>query len=283
MVSIEERPIRWSPGTDHQAAPPAARPSSRQRPAVDPDRVRIDPLLVWFFRALMLTPFVLMGPEIVSLIQGQPGAVENVAESTADVFGTSSMLLMMLMLTITPIQTMTGWGWHLVLRRDFGVGMFVSAAVDLILAALTTGSTFGGLFGRIGGRTFLLVGTLAVLLLIPLAITTPKRMHRWLGVYWKRLHRLVYVIWVLVLLHLLLLFGFDGIFLQALAMSAPLLVLRLPPVRRWWSAARRKRRHRILRGALAVVMVGTFVAGMRPVIAELSLKGVASFNQQPID
>ena len=231
----------------------------------------------------MLTPFVLMGPEIVSLIQGQPGAVANVAESTADVFGTSSMLLLMLMLAVTPIQTMTGWSWHLVLRRDFGVGMFVSAAVDLILAALTTGETFGDLFGRIGGRTFLLVGTLAVLLLLPLAITTPKPMHRWLGVYWKKLHRLVYVIWVLVLLHLLLLFGFDGIFLQAIAMSAPLLVLRLPPVRRWWSTARRKHRHRVLRGALAVVMVGTFVAGMRPVIAELSLKGVASFNQQPID
>jgi sulfoxide reductase heme-binding subunit YedZ len=231
----------------------------------------------------MIVPFVLMGPELVSLLSGQPGAVGNVAESTADILGTSSFLLMVLMLAVTPVHTMTGWTWHLPLRRDYGVAMFVTAALDLILAALTTGDTFGGLLGRIGGRTFLTVGTLAVLLLIPLAVTTPRRAHRWLGSYWKRLHRLIYVIWALVLLHLLLLFGFGGIFIQAVVVSIPLVVLRLPPVRRWWSASRRKHQHRILRGVLALALVATFVAGLRPIIGELAYKGQATFVEQPID
>ena len=232
----------------------------------------------------MITPFVLMGPEIISLVLGRPGAVQNVAESTADVLGTSSLLFMVLMLAVTPVHTMTGWTWHLPLRREFGVAMFVTAALDLTLAATTTGETFsGGVLGRIGGRTFLVVGTLAVFLLIPLAVTSTRRSHRWLGSYWKRLHRLTYVIWALVLLHLLLLFGFGGIFVEALVVSAPLIVLRIPPVRRWWSAARRRHQHRVLRGVLAAALVLTFVAGLRPIIGELALKGQATFVEQPID
>ena len=282
MVTVTERAPR-SPGSSQDTLPPRPRsPEGRRR---TPDRrARIEKVALWFFRALIITPFVLMGPELVSLLLGQPGAVANVSQSTADILGTSSLLLMVLMLAVTPVHTMTGWTWHLPLRRDYGVAMFVTAALDLILAALTTGDTFsGGVLGRIGGRTFLVVGTLAVFLLIPLAVTANRRAHRWLGSYWKRLHRLIYVIWAIVLLHLLLLFGFGGIFVQALVVSAPLVLLRLPPVRRWWSTARRKHQHRILRGVLALALVATFVAGLRPIIAELSFKGRAAFVQQPID
>jgi sulfoxide reductase heme-binding subunit YedZ len=191
---------------------------------------------------------------------------------------------MVLMLAVTPVHTMTGWTWHLPLRRDYGVAMFVTAALDLVLAALTTGDTFsGGVLGRIGGRTFLMVGTLAVFLLLPLALTSTRRAHLWLGSYWKRLHRLTYVVWAIVLLHLLLLFGIGGIFVQALVVSVPLLLLRLPPVRRWWGASRRRHHHRILRGVLAVALVATFAAGLRPIIGELAFKGQAAFIEQPID
>lgn len=284
MVTIEEARQR-PPSTDSEQPPQlAASPDGRFRTPDRSGRTRVETFALWALRALVVVPLVLMGPELVSLIAGRPGAVANVSQSTADILGTSSMLLMVLMLTVTPIQTMTGWTWHLALRRDYGVAMFLSAALDLILAALTTGDTFsGGVFGRIGGHSFLVVGTLAVLLLLPLVLTANRRAHRWLGSYWKRLHRLVYVIWFLVMVHLLLLFGFRGIFLQALVVSVPLVLLRLPPVRKWWSTARRTHQHRILRGVLALALVGTFAAGLRPIIAELSFKGQAAFVQKPVD
>jgi sulfoxide reductase heme-binding subunit YedZ len=267
MTTVMERP----PGTSREALAPRR-------------QAWIETVALWVLRALIITPFVLMGPELVSYLLGHAGAAGNIAESTADIFGTSSLLFMVLMLAVTPVHTMTGWTWHLPLRRDYGIAMFASAAVDLVLAALTTGETFsGGVLGRIGGRTFLVAGTLAVFLLLPLALTSTRRAHLWLGSYWKRLHRLTYVIWAVVLLHLLLLFGFGGIFVQALVVSVPLLLLRVPPVRRWWSAARRKHQHRVLRGVLAFALVATFVAGLRPIIAELSFKGQAAFIQQPID
>ena len=73
---------------------------------------------VWFFRALLLIPFVLMGPEIVSLVLGRPGAAANVSASVADVLGTSTFLIFITMLAVTPVHTITGWRWHVILRRD---------------------------------------------------------------------------------------------------------------------------------------------------------------------
>ena len=83
-----------------------------------------------------------MAPEIIALVLGRPGSVANVSASTADVLGTSSFLLFVMMLAVTPVHTMTGWRWHLILRRDYGVAMFFTAGTDLTLAALTTGDTF---------------------------------------------------------------------------------------------------------------------------------------------
>ena len=196
--------------------------------------------------------------------------------------GTSTFLLFMMMLTVTPIHTLTGWTWHLPLRRDYGVAMFVTATLDLILAATTTGADFsGGVLRRLGGHSFLFVGTLATLLLIPLALTANKRAQRWLGGNWKRLHRLVFVIWALTLLHLFLLFDFGDVFLQALAMSIPLALLRVPAVRRWWNAARREHRQKILRGVVALVLCATFAKGFVPMVQELAVKGQQAFVEQP--
>jgi sulfoxide reductase heme-binding subunit YedZ len=223
-----------------------------------------------------------MGPELVAALLGRPGAVANISTSTADVFGTSSLLIFALMLTVTPVHTLTGWTWHIPLRRYYGVAMFLTATADLLLAATTTGDTFsGGVLGRVGGHTFLVAGTLAVLLLFPLALTSFRRSHHWLGAYWRRLHRLVFVIWAIILIHLLFLFGFRGIFLDALALSAPLVALRLPSVRRWWSVSRRSHQHQVLRGVLVLLMCAVFAAGFVPLVRELAVKGHAAFVQHP--
>jgi len=239
---------------------------------------------VWFIRALLLTPFVLMAPEVIALVLGRPDAVAHVSTSTADVLGTSALLVFVLMLTVTPLHTLTGWRWHLVLRRDYGIAMFLVAATDLILAAITTGDTFpGGLPNRVAGHSFLVVGLLATLLLVPLVLTANRRAQRLLGGEWKRLHRLTYAVWVLVLLHLLLLFGVGGIFLDAVAVSAPLALLRVSAVRHRWTTARREGTHRPLRWGVAAALGAMFAAGLVPLLLELARKGTAAFAQNPAD
>lgn len=220
---------------------------------------------VWVFRAFVPVPLAVMVPECVSAIEGHPRATAHLAASSPAVLGMGALLLFVLMLSVTPLHTVTGWRWHVVLRRDLGVGAFVVAGLDLTFAALFSGHEFtGGFLNRVAGHAFLAAGTAAVALLIPLALTSTQRSKRWLGRNWKRLHRLTYGAWGLILLHLLLLFGFRGVFLDAAAVSAPLLVLRLPPVQRWWSAARRAGDHRAVRAVLTVAVAAVFLYGLVP-------------------
>ncbi len=237
---------------------------------------------VWFFRALLLIPFVLMAPEVISALRGSPDGVANISASVADVLGTSTFLIFIMMLAVTPIYTMTGWRWHTVLRRDYGIAMFVTAGTDLTLAAITTGDTFPGtVLTRIGGHTFLVAGTLSTLLLIPLVVTANQPAQRWLGRHWKAVQRLTYVVWGTILVHLFLLFGLSAIFLDAVAVSIPLVILRIPRVRQWWTAARRRSSRPVLRAVAAVALVGIFGLGFVPLVHELAVRGSAAFVQKP--
>jgi DMSO/TMAO reductase YedYZ heme-binding membrane subunit len=228
---------------------------------------------VWVFRGLLVIPFALMAPEIISLVLGRPGSVAHVSASTADVLGTSSFLLFVMMLAVTPVHTMTGWRWHLILRRDYGVAMFFTAGIDLTLAALTTGDTFsGGPLGRIAGHTFLVFGTLSVSLLIPLTVTANRRAMHWLGGHWKSVQRLTYVLWVTILIHLAFLFGLSSFFLDAVAVSVPLALMR---------TGRRAHAHRVGRVVVAVALIGLFSVGYVQLVHELATKGSAAFVQRP--
>ncbi len=239
-------------------------------------------LAVWIFRALLLVPFVLMGPEVTSAILGRPDAVPHLSASTADVLGSSAFLIFVMMLAVTPIHTVTGWRWHIILRRDYGVAMFAVATADLVLAAITTDDTFpGGPANRIAGHTFLAAGLVSTLLLAPMALTANRRAQMWLGGYWKWVQRLTYVVWVTVLIHLLFLFGVGTIFMDAVAVSAPLVFLRVPAIRRRWKSARRAGAHRPSRAAIGVILVGLFAVGYVPLVHELAVKGTAAFTQTP--
>ncbi|MEA2646554.1 MAG: methionine sulfoxide reductase heme-binding subunit [Chloroflexota bacterium] len=239
---------------------------------------------MWFFRALLLVPFILMGPEVIAAATGQPEGVAHVSASVADVLGTSTFLIFATMLAVSPLHTLTGWRWHIVLRRDYGIGMWAVATTDLILAALTTGDTFPGHFtARLGGHTFLLMGTISTLLLVPLVITANRPAQRWLGSHWKWIQRLTYVVWLTILVHLFLLFDLSSFFLFAVLLSVPLALLRLRVVSRPWKAARQARSHRVVRGVAAVALVAMFVGGTVPFVQELASKGSAAFIQQPVD
>ncbi len=275
-----------APAFDDLAVPQAAAAASvtaRRRRALS---LRVDrrAAALGAFRALLAVPFVFMAPELIAAVRGQADAIANISASTADVLGTSSFLIFVMMLSVTPVHTMTGWRWHLVLRRDYGIAMFFVAGTDLALAAIATGNTFpGGVAARLGGHTFLVAGTLSVALLIPLVLTANRRAQRWLGGHWKSVQRLTYVVWITVLIHLAFLFGFSSFFLAAVAVSVPLAILRMPAVRRWWRATRKSGDRRALRVILAVALIALFAAGYVPLARELAGKGAAAFIQQPSD
>ena len=192
-----------------------------------------------------LAPILFVSPAVIDRNSDVLNGLE------ADVLGTGSLSLLILTLTITPMVTLTRQSWFVPLRKWYGIVLACTAITDGVIASIT-GSFAGGIIGRVAGHTFLLAGLMMVSLLAPLLVISNRWSQRKLGKYWKPLQKLTYVIWGLLFLHLALLEGFgfqhgtngpsssvDGDPIlhqrvyQLLACSLPLLLLRVPRVRRW--------------------------------------------------
>jgi len=102
-------------------------------------------------------------------------------------------------LCITPLRFTLGWPWLLHFRRMLGLYAFTYVLLHF-LTWLVLDQTFdwSNIVNDIAKRPFITIGFAAFVLLIPLAITSTNKMMRRLGKRWQQLHRLVYVIALLV-------------------------------------------------------------------------------------
>ena len=101
-----------------------------------------------------------------------------------------------------PLRRLTGRAQFVRFRRLFGLFAFFYASLHLLIyAALDLGMDLSHLGADIVKRPYITVGFLAWLLLVPLAITSTRGMMRRLGRRWGQLHKLVYAIACLVVLH----------------------------------------------------------------------------------
>ena len=111
-------------------------------------------------------------------------------------------------LAITPLRQLTGWNWLARHRRTLGLYGFAYGCVHFLTWALLDIQI--GISAYVGWadvqkdltkRPFIIVGMSALLLMIPLAITSTTRMIARLGRRWRTLHRLAYVIPALGVIH----------------------------------------------------------------------------------
>jgi len=117
--------------------------------------------------------------------------------------GDWTLYFLCMTLSITPIRRMMSWPWLFKLRRMFGLYAFFYASLHF-LTFLWFDHFFDipELLADVGKRPFILVGFLAFLLLIPLAVTSTNKMVKRMGATkWQLLHKLVYVIICLGVLH----------------------------------------------------------------------------------
>ena len=136
------------------------------------------------------------------------GAVLNTLgpnPAEALVRGTGDWVLRFLCITlaITPLREWTGFSALARFRRMAGLFAFFYGVLHFLCYAwLDMGLVFGDIVRDIPKRPFILVGTLALLLMVPLAATSFNRAIKALGAArWKALHRSVYAIVLLGLLH----------------------------------------------------------------------------------
>ncbi|MCS6911088.1 MAG: sulfoxide reductase heme-binding subunit YedZ [Anaerolineales bacterium] len=165
-------------------------------------------------------------------------------------FGTGlpALVLLLLSLAVTPAVTLFGWNWAIPLRRWLGLyAFFYATAHMLIFTVIDYGLDWAELYRQVLEKPYLLAGMGALLLMLPLALTSTKGWQRRLGKAWKDLHRAVYLAAGLAVLHFILLVKADLTEpLIYAGVLAGLLALRLPPLRRRLSAVRQKLRARLL-------------------------------------
>ena len=147
-------------------------------------------------------PLFFMLPALVTLNSN------TFAVSVDDTLGTGAEICLFLCLLVTPMVTLTGQHWFVPLRRWYGIMMAASSIGDAVAASITDDFA-GGVFGRLAGHVFELMGFFMVMLVIPIVCTSNPWAQKKLGKYWKRFQRLTYVIWGLLACHLMLLEGFG--------------------------------------------------------------------------
>ena len=116
--------------------------------------------------------------------------------------GKTALNLLWIGLLASPLQRLTGEVQWIRPRRIIGLFAFGYALLHFVIyAALELGLDFSDLAREIVKRPFIIVGTFALLLLIPLAVTSTGRMMRRLGRRWQTVHRLVYPATILAVWH----------------------------------------------------------------------------------
>jgi sulfoxide reductase heme-binding subunit YedZ len=116
--------------------------------------------------------------------------------------GKTALNLLLLTLAVTPVRELSGQPQLLRLRRMLGLFVFFYVVLHFtIYLVLDLELNFATLGADIAKRPYITIGFTALLLLIPLAVTSTNRMMRRLGRRWQSLHRLVYVIAILGVWH----------------------------------------------------------------------------------
>ncbi len=124
--------------------------------------------------------------------------------------GEWTLRFLLLTLAMTPLRQLTGSAWPLRLRRMLGLFTFFYVCVHLLTYIwLDHFFDWDEIWTDIVKRPYITIGMLAFTLLLPLAFTSTKKMMKRLGKRWKSLHKLIYLIAVLGVLHFLLLVKAD--------------------------------------------------------------------------
>lgn len=125
--------------------------------------------------------------------------------------GMLGLVFLTLSLAITPLRRLTGWNLLIAPRRNLGVlGFLYIATHFFIFYAYDRAGSVASTLSEIGSRVYLWFGTGALLLMVPLALTSTDGMVARLGAKrWKRLHRLAYPVALAGVVHYYLLVKAD--------------------------------------------------------------------------
>ena len=131
------------------------------------------------------------------------GLGANPVEAATHNTGLWALRILLLTLAITPLRILFLWRRPLLFRRMLGLASFAYAAVHfMIYLIFDQDLEFSSTFDDVVKRPYITIGFAALVLMVPLALTSNSYMLKKLGARkWRTLHKLAYVIAILVVVH----------------------------------------------------------------------------------
>ncbi len=146
---------------------------------------------------LLITPFVSL---VWQFYKDELGA--NPIEAITHGTGEWALRILLLTLAVSPLRRIFGYNALVQFRRMLGLTCFFYVVMHFsIYIVLDQWFALDAIFEDIKERPYITVGFLAFVLMTPLAITSTNAMQRKLQSAWVKLHKLIYVISVLAILH----------------------------------------------------------------------------------
>jgi sulfoxide reductase heme-binding subunit YedZ len=146
---------------------------------------------------LSLIPFLLILYKIIFNKLG-PEPVKEITHFT----GEWTLLFIIFTLSMSPLKKITKLNIWISFRRMLGLFLFFYATLHMLTyVAIDYRLDFQSILKDILTKKFIFVGFAAWILLLPLAFTSSKKAMIYLKDKWKKLHRLIYIISILGIIH----------------------------------------------------------------------------------
>lgn len=156
----------------------------------------------WVGRSKWLLLPVLAVPLALVFWQGFHGSLADPAKALVDAAGLWALHCLLLSLAMTPLRILTGHSFWIRYRRLLGLYALLYALIHVTAYVfLLFGARWDYLGVELTKRPYIMVGAATLLLMIPLGLTSTRGWQRRLKKGWVRLHKLVYLVALLALVH----------------------------------------------------------------------------------
>ena len=156
-----------------------------------------DKLIRYLFHVLALMPLIILLWDLqFDNLTANP--IQNIMLRT----GKPALVLLVAVLSITPLRKIFGLNVLIKYRRAIGLYAFLYASIHfMVFVGLDYGFDIDLLRNSVFKKPYVILGLLAYLTLVPLAITSSSKWIRILGKYWKWLHKIIYLTVILAVGH----------------------------------------------------------------------------------
>ncbi|WP_339802557.1 protein-methionine-sulfoxide reductase heme-binding subunit MsrQ [uncultured Marinobacter sp.] len=158
----------------------------------------------WFITGFRISVAVLASLPLLRLLWQlfTVGLGPDPAQVVVDTLGITALQVLWITLALTPLQRVTGWPGWIRVRRLLGLYAFFYAVLH-VLAFLQFIVGWQDLWASFTERPYVIAGSISFVILLVLAVTSPRAAMKSLGKRWKPLHRLVYIAAGAALVHFL--------------------------------------------------------------------------------